>query len=234
MKLNAFQLEKLQNALTYFTIASGTANSINVTTALTTRLNTSGDGGVSVPLQDSSLTSVGVVVIGGNICKIFQSNGEAIYDANANRVYARITSAAGIYTLSYFVLLAGVESAYSFVSSVNLLVGIPYRFDFGRFPSDAHTNIQIEDILQPSNTTSAKWFSEKLTVTALNTVSNLTKSPTTPTNIFLIVNGKSENSFAGSSATFSASGKSITIAPINMGYNIQTNFDVIAFYETLE
>lgn len=229
-RLHSSQVEKLLHALVYFTVSSGVANNTNVTTALTTRLNTAGDGGVSVPVQEAS-TDIGIVTSGANACKVFQANGEAIYDANGNRVYGRITFASTTYTVSYFVLINGTQTAFSFGTSTNLLVGVPYAFDLFRYPRDAATNTPVEDTIQIGGTTPEKVFIERLNVSALNVVANLTKTPVNNTLVKLIVNGQLQTTFDNS---FSVSNKTVTWSNTNARFDLRTTDLVISEYSTLE
>lgn len=231
-RLHSSQVEKVLHALVYFTIASGTGNSTNVTTALSTRLNTAGDGGVSVPVQIVT-TDIGVVTSGANVCKVFLSNGEAIYDVNGNRVYGRVTFASTTYTVSYFVLVNGTETAYTFGATTNLLIGVPYAFDLYRYPRDANTNNPIEDTLQIGGGTPQKLFNEKLNVTSLNTVSNLTKLPISNVQVKLYVNGQAQTTYDNS---FTVVDKAVTWLPgtNNAKFDLKTTDLVVAEYSTLE
>ena len=46
--------------------------------------------------------------------------GDAFKDANGNLVYGRLTYAATVWTLSFYVLIGGTETAYSFATSVDI------------------------------------------------------------------------------------------------------------------
>lgn len=229
-RLSSSQIEKVLHSLVYFTITSGAANNTNVTTALTTRLNTAGDGGVSVPVQ-AATTDIGVVTGTGNACKVFQSNGEALYDGNGNRVYARITFASTVYTVSYFVLINGTETAYTFTNSTNLLIGVPYAFDLFRYPRDAVTNTPVEDTIQIGGTVPEKVFSERLNVTSLNTISNLTKNPTNNALVKLIINGQVQTTYDNS---FAVSSRAIAWSSTNARFDVRTTDLVVAEYSTLD
>jgi hypothetical protein len=78
------------------------------------------------------------------------SEDDAFLDALGNVVYGRITESAGVWTLSYFVLIAGVETVYSFASAsdvryyyqeiFNPLGGsAPVFSEFASIPSDNAT-----------------------------------------------------------------------------------------------
>lgn len=55
-----------------------------------------------------------------NIVQIFDSSGATILDGGGNKVYGRLTNSGGVggtWTLSYFSVVSGIETAYSFVGS---------------------------------------------------------------------------------------------------------------------
>lgn len=237
MLLNSSQISKLFDSFIRITNFSASGSSNVVTTAISNSLTTAGEGGVSVPLQAATTSTLGVVTnatlpIFDNVTK--RPLRESVTN---NEIYAKITEASGVYTASYFYLSAiGVETVFNFGSATSVDILFPYRFDFYRVPANFATAYPIGDINLPNvgSTNAAKWVTEKLNVTATNTVSALAKTPTANTNVFLIVNGKHENAFGGGSAAFSVATKTITWSAVNAGYSLLTTFDVVAFYETLE
>lgn len=48
------------------------------------------------------------------------NQGDSFYDGSGNLVYGRITFAAGVWTLSFYVLISGTETAYSFASPTDI------------------------------------------------------------------------------------------------------------------
>ena len=89
---------------------------------------------------------------------IRDTDGQEFVDGSGNEVYARLTESVGVWTLTFFVDLAGVETAYSFGSSVDMkwfyqelfnpMVNPPV-YDPGAFiPSDAAT----ADVVDASST----------------------------------------------------------------------------------
>lgn len=73
-------------------------------------------------------------------------------------------------------------------------------------------------------------FTELLTA-GTNTLSNLTFTPDFSYNIELSVNGKRESTLTNS---FSVSGKVLTWSSTNAGYDIDSTYEIIARYTTLE
>lgn len=78
--------------------------------------------GLMVSFSPSSGSTVeGVVVTPGlNKTFIFDSNGDKIEDGSGNEVYGRLTYLTGVWTLSYYSLVVGVETPYSFASPTDL------------------------------------------------------------------------------------------------------------------
>ena len=204
-----------------------------VTTAITTVLSTAGDGGVAVPLQVASATLIGVVTATtDNVCLIVNTaTKRPVADATGNEVYGKLTEAAGVYTLTYFSLIAGTETPYTGFSATGIDFYFIYQFDAYRFPRNSGTALSGKVIQQdPSGSAGSTNRIEKVTVTALNTLAALSFAPTATTNIILHVNGKSENAFGGGNAAFSVSGTAVTWSAANAGYALQTTMDVIAQY----
>jgi hypothetical protein len=210
--------------VTSFT-ASGT--STVVTTAITTALSTAGEGGVSMPLQVASSSQVGAIVTGNNRVEIYDSTTKEKLVSSGLEVYGRLTQSAGVYTLSYFVLDAGVETAVTIATDINF--EFPYRFDFARVPSDFAISVKTKFVGEDPNGSGYTIIREVRSVTALNTLANLSKTPLY--GVELIVNGVSELSVG---ISFSVSGKAITWNATNAGYALETTDAVIAVYETNE
>jgi hypothetical protein len=226
-------------AITGFS-ASGSSNA--VTTPITTLLNTAGNGGVSVPLQPSVSSGLGVITTGAaNRIKLFDgTSGDQLQSSSLN-VYGKLTEASGVYTLSYFTTSdAGIESAFTFGSTTSINFSFFYRFDFARFPVDALVNVLSADLLSDlvSSGSSATNFAEQLTVTATNTIAALTKTPVSASILNMFVNEAAYDTFGGASAAVSVnlSTKAITWNPSapNTGFSIETTDRVIARYLTTE
>jgi hypothetical protein len=76
----------------------------------------------------------------------------------------------------------------------------------------------------------ARTFTELLTA-GTNTLSNLTFTPDFSYNVRLSVNGKGESTLTNS---FSVSGKVLTWSSVNAGYDIDSTYEIVATYTTLE
>ncbi|BAS55344.1 putative for curly fiber subunit based on high copy number in virion [Leptolyngbya boryana NIES-2135] len=236
----AKHIDKIIAASIRLSGVSAAGNSTVVTSQITTALSTAGDKGVSVPLQISSSGGLGVIVTPpSNRCEIYNATSkDKISSASGEEVYARLTQASGVYTLSFYTLENnGTETAYSFGSSTPIDIEFNYRFDFRRLPADAIIGIPTRNISEdPTTPTGQTLFREKLNVTGTNTIDPLSKTPVNATAIFLIVNQTTLDAFGGSTAAFAVnlSTKEVTWNPANAGYDLDTTDRVIAVYSTIE
>lgn len=219
------QLNWLQDARIGLLTFSANGGSSNVTAALTTALSTAGDEGVSMPLQVASATTVGLITsTPNNLCRLVRSSNRLpIADSNGNEVYGRLTQNAGVYTLTYFTLVGGTETAYSFGVATNIDFYPVYRFDAARLPKDAGVALSArliqDDPLVVAGGGTTLGTPVQLNVTASNTVSDLPTAPTAANRVFLYVNGKAE--FAtGASPSFSHAGVAITWNAANAQYSL--------------
>ena len=213
-------------------VATGAAASKVVTSDLTTALGTAGDGGVSVPLQVSASLGLGVITTTtANKVQIYDNTTkDKLSDGSGNELYGRITEAAGVYTLSFYSLVAGVETAYTFGTTTNIDFEFSYRFDFYRLPTDALVAIASRNVADDVNTRGGVFKMEVVTVTAQNTLQALSKTPIANT-LKLQVRGKTEHCLSGGAV--SAIGKTMNWSTVNAGYNLETTDEVIAEYFTL-
>ena len=234
------QIKKTLAALIRISAFSASGTSTVVTTPLTSALATAGDGSVSVPLQVSASNGLGVATTGtSNRIEIYDATSKQKIASAGNEVYGRLTEATGIYTLSYYTLpLSGVETAYTFAASTPIDFEFVYRFDFSRFPVDGIVGITTRNVSQDAAGAGGGLvqtvFSEQLTVTAINTTSNLTKNPVNATTLWLEVNGQVIDSFGGGSAQFTVATKIVTWSAVNAGFPLETTDRVIARYATTE
>lgn len=234
---SARQIDKIQGA--YVRIAGQavtlSATSTAITTALTTALSTAGAGGAAVVVQPSTGEGVGVVTTGANNrVEIFNSVSGAKFTVAGEEVYGRLTEAAGVYTLTYFIRpTGGTETAAPFPVATTVSLEFVYRFTFGLLPVDAGVSIGTRNVEQDPAASAAgsETFSELLTVTATNTVSALTKTPAPGTTMELYVNGLMYSPLGGT-PDFTISGTTITWSAANAGFSILTGDRVIASYSS--
>jgi len=212
---------------------SGTAATDILTSALSTAVSTASNSGGAVPLQagnPSQLTPVeGVALAAANdYLPIFASGTkQLLQDAKGNDVFGTLALAAGVYTVSYWSNIAGVKTAYTFVTATTLDFEVPYVFFLADLPSDALIAIR-ERHVGPDVGASTRIQVDILTVTALNTVSNLSRLPSGSL-VLYYVNGQvvdAKNPGSG----ISIAGQIATVAPVTLGYNLAVTDTVEAMY----
>lgn len=219
-----------------FAITGFTADGADdiITTELTTALGSAGFNGGAVPVQISAGEGQeGVITTGNaNLVQVFDATtNEKLVDGGGNEIYARITEAAGVYTLTYYSLVSGVETAYTSFSSQSLNLVLPYRYTLKNLPGDFALTLDATYVQQDPNLGGGVATEEQITVTATNTINNLTSAPVSGRPIQLIVNGKVESSDA-TAAPFSVAGQAITWSAVNAMYDLETTDVVIARYFT--
>lgn len=216
---------------------AATGSSGNATAAITAALNSAGDGGVSVPLQPASSTAIGIFVLPPfNRVEVWEASTGSKILANGNEVYGRLTESSGTYTLSYFSLVSGTETAYSFPASQSISFEFAYRFDFARLPATAILAARSgSSAATPAGPAVPQSFRERLTIASQNTVPALARSPVDAASVALIINGVSYDTFGGAAAAFSVNlgTRAITWSAANSGFNLDVSDRVIAEYNSL-
>ncbi|MBD2492480.1 hypothetical protein [Aulosira sp. FACHB-615] len=231
MPIKAKQIEKLIDAPITIQNVSVTGSSATVTTPITSALSSAGQGGASVPVQVATSTAIGIVTGSTPIPIRSNTTKEVLTDASGNEIYGKLSSSTGVYTLSFFSLIDGTETSYTFASSQSIDFDFIYRFDFYRLPANFAIARNVYTDPLGGAVGGAALFTEVLTVTALNTINDLTKTPSTNNNVHLIVNGVIVSAIA---SHFSISGKAITWSANNAGFNLETTDTVVALYTTNE
>lgn len=230
MQTQPKQIQKYLQALigiTGFAAAGGTSD--NVSTVIGTALNTAGDGGVSVPNQVGSRTTEGVNTASGmNFCPVYTAAGVRMQDGNGNDVYGKLTFSGSTYTLGYFSVASGSETAFTMAAATTLGFEFPYVFTFEHFPYFGATTTTERHIAPDAVAYAFRATEESLTVTAVNTLSALTKNYVAPF-ILIIVNGVTYTN-AGSSPPFTVSGATIAWSAANAGFALATTDDVKVVY----
>jgi hypothetical protein len=201
-----------------------------VTSALTTALASAGRGAVSVPLQVGSATTQGVITSAGNntVDVWLTSTKNPFADASGNEVFGRLTEAAGVYTLSLFSLVAGVETAFTSPAQ-NIDFQFSYCFAFDTLPEDALVRSSTKHVGDDPASVGFSWRLATLTPTALNTLPALPVAYNAGAlgGIFMLeVNGQTLVPADG----FSVSGTTVTLTPATIGFDITTTDAVRAVY----
>ena len=230
----AKQIEKYLSSFVRVSGFSALGTSDTVTTDVTTALSTAADNGGSVPVQQAVLTYgsyvEGVIVTPPyNRCEVYDSTTlQKIVDGSGNEVYARITFSSPNYVISYYTLVAGVETAYTFAATT-IDFEFTYLFNFDHLPNSSLVGVKERNVADDGNS-SGKPFFEILTVTALNTLSNLSFAPVDVSQVWLTVNSISTlhagTNFTVTGQAFSFSGGQIA----STGFDIETTDEVFAHY----
>jgi hypothetical protein len=205
-----------------------------ITTEITTALGTAGRGGTAVPVQISTSEGQGVITTGDhNRVEIFDNATKTkLADGSNNEVYGRITEAGGAYTLTYYVLDGGVETAHSISPATDIDFYFPYRFTADKYPTDAAIALDLKNVYQevnPGSPGANPETAEPIAVTATDTLDDLSATPTTGSAMKLSVNGQVFASTEPSPA-FSRSGVALTWSAANAGFSLDADDNVVAYY----
>lgn len=179
------------NVVGFTTTASA---SDNVTAAITSALSGAGRGGASVPLTISGGEDSQGTIVAGDYARIeietTLNKDKIAGDSDDNEVYGRLSESTGTYTLSYHYLDdTGTEQAYNFAAATDINFTFNYRFTAATIPADAIIGQQGTQISQDPGGNRTKLKKERLSVTALNTLSDLTSPIADSTQLKLIING---------------------------------------------
>jgi len=218
--------KQINKLLSGFREISGfTANGINdvVTAEITANLGT-----LPVQVYVPDVTE-GVITTGNNRVEIWNSTTqEKVTDASGMyEVYARLTEAGGVYTLTYFYLdNTGTEQSHDFTVGTDIDFIYAYQYTFQHLPNDFAIVLPESKVNQDIKNANGLHTVEALTVTATNTVNDLVSVPFNVNNVIITVNGLAL--YAG--IHFTIVGQTITFLPINIGYDIETTDTLYAIY----
>ncbi len=113
--------------------------STNITAPLTISLSTAGFFGMALPVTVSTDEKTQGIITAPGFNKVSLYNATTL-DRLAHPagyvVYGRVTQSLGVYTLSYYYLLGGVETAYSVVGPIGIVFETPYRAKIALMPTD--------------------------------------------------------------------------------------------------
>lgn len=200
-------------------------------------LSNAGRNGTSVPLQISSDEDTPGVITSGDFARIeiweALNQNKIAGDEDNNEVYGRLTESSGTYTLSYYFLNeAGVEQAYTFASATGINFSFNYRFNAAKLPADAAIGLITRQISQDPGGNRQKVKKERLTVTAQNTLTDLSTAIADSTQLQLVVNGVVY--FIGTGEPVTLTGQTPGWNPSAFGtqesWNIETTDTVFAIY----
>lgn len=224
--LQAKQVSKFLAAFIVLTNQSvASANTLNVTSALTTAVATAGNNGVSVPLNANGAYNAEGVITGSNsIVPVYAYPSGQPIEIAGNQVYGVITYAASVYTVSFYTLVSGTQTAATLNQAVNLL--IPYSFSFGDLPYTAILGVVNSDPGGPGGQGGTFYYDAGVTVTGTNAVSNLTKLPINTASVVISVNGQ----VMRNGTDFTVSGQAVTWSAANAGFSLATSDVIGAWY----
>ena len=228
--------EQLHWTIGFTAIVSGfttgtSATSDVVTTALTNALVNLGRGGNNLPLQVSTNDDTQGVMT-GVLLPMQDINGNPITVESGGdnyEVYGKITEAAGVYTLSYYINVSGTETAAT-LDGVDISFGLAYCAYHYLVPKEGLIGNSFRVVAQDPSGGGGTFVDQVVSVTALNTLANLSAVPKIGTKVALLVNGVEADELSG--GKFTRSGAALTWVPAN-GHPLYTTMRVVARYQIL-
>jgi hypothetical protein len=152
-----------------------------------------------------------------------------IIDGSGNEVYGRLSESAGVWTVSYYSLVAGVETSYSLpAQSVDMYFN--YLFTLALLPIDAMVRINALVVGDDPSGQGGRLFEEVLTITGTTTMSALSFLPTPNTTVSLIISKASYTE----TIDFTRTAKVITWLASGRFDLVVGKYRVVARYTTLE
>ncbi len=226
----------LEKQIKHFENASFMINNVSVDGSgsdnVTSDLSISDKFGNAYTVQktNSDQSIEGFIVESGlNIVDIFDNSADKrIVDDENREVYAKLTEASGVFTLTYYVNDEGTETAYSIPSGISINFIVKYNSDWSRTPKSAKQGFVSRIIANDPSQLGGRYVSiDSQTISATNTVADLPDAPIAGTISFKI-NGVEANN------GFSVSGKAITVDANSLGYSLETSDRLSISYETKE
>lgn len=219
--------------LTGIVVGSAIASS-NITTPLTTALNTAGRNNTSVPVQVSSTIDTTGVALSARIGKIRvfdEATNEPPQASGGEEIYGVLTESGGVYTVTWNINDgAGGDQAENLPAATYTMV-VGYNFSFEQLPNDAlfaARSFAVGDDPTVAGAAGESTTIEVLAVTALNTLAALSTAPNA-TPVALIINGIY---YTELETGITQSGTSITWNATNMTFDLETTDRVIAVFRT--
>lgn len=231
MRLDAKQINKQLAANIALSAFAANGGSGNITSALSTALSTAANGGGSVPVQQSVSGGVGVMTsTPDNRAELYLTGTQNKFDdGSGNEVYGRVTFAAAVYTLTFYSLVAGTETAYAFGGSTNIDIEFGYVFDLVDLPVDAIRSLKVRRVSDDPASLFPTDFWEVLTATGDWAIPDLTYLPKSAALVKITINGQAlyaGTHFTVTTKTFSFSSGQKTA----VGFTIKTTDFIVAEY----
>lgn len=214
-------------ALSGFSTAGGVSD--NVSTPLAELLANATRQSTALPLQAAVLTSgseaEGVVTsVPYNKIILRDVNDKHIQDGSGNDVFGRISVSGAVWTVSYFSLIAGAETAYSMPASTVLTMLIPCIFSLYHYPYPSDLVVLDLSVDSETSLVGKRPFTASLPVTIANTLPPLPQPSIGA--VMLAVNGVIYCSLDTNPA-FTVSGNTVTWNSAN-SFTLQPGSNVIA------
>lgn len=160
-----------------------------------------------------------------------KSTGKGLIDTSSRQIYARLTEATGTWTLSFYVLVAGVETAYNFTGHSEAGNNLEYRWcESVQISQSLPTSVVsfgegIDEFVAASSSAHLH-KDDNLTVSSNGqTAFTLAATPKTGEPVMLVVNGVAYRQ----TTYFTVSGTTLTW--LNVGFSMATTDEVTAYYE---
>jgi hypothetical protein len=155
---------------------------------------------------------------------------QKLKDAYDNEVYGRLTQAAGVYTLSLYSIISGIETSYVPALAVVIDFVTSYKYSFEHLPEDALVGSSIRHVGDDPVAGAQRTKDELVTVTAINVLALLSTSYVVGGFVTLTVNGQVIDRFGGVAAAFTVVGTTITWSAVNAGFSLVPGDRVVAEY----
>lgn len=161
-----------------------------------------------------------------------KDTGKAVEDDSQRQIFGRLTESASIWTLSFYVLIAGVETVYDFTGHADVGSNIEYTYFHSiQIGSSSPTNVvnlfENIDEINASSPLSHQHKIEVKTIVSQNTIPSLVEEPKDSTDVKLIVNKLAYTN----NVDFTIVGKVITWVQGTAGFDIETTDEVVVVYE---
>jgi hypothetical protein len=225
-------------ALLELTVAG---NEFNIDTLLAGALSNAGQGGISVPLQDSSNAAsdntqgVMIYAIYGVSTSLFQADGSILEDANGNDVYVKIEKSGASYLAKFYKKDNGVESAFTLATG-NYNLSIPYMFLFGTLPADAFLRGTIQGYNHfgeggAAATSQLKTIVEVKAIVTNNVIPDLDFVPYDAAMVIINLDGWSGHSNTDFKNSIQVNNKAVDYIVANAGFQLTAGDEVFLTYQ---
>jgi len=199
---------------------------VDPSAGITAALATAGDLGTPVTDVVSTGAREAGVALSVRVLVYESATGKKFDDDQGNEIYGRLTGTPGAYTLSFYSLIAGVETAYTFAAATTADISFAYRFSIDDLPTDALVRVDATRVSEEVQSAGGA-LPTSLTVTATDDIADLPVLPSGP--VVLFVNGQAHFE-TDAAPSFTRSGVDITWNAANAGFSVTTADKVSAMF----